>query len=160
MTDFTDYLASHEATKTDDGDTPVPELIDKPIFETPITDHLESPSLETKNWVRLIWIRPVTPKVKPTVADAERFLRNTNHDIQDFLIPRPGPLTDSRRKGEQATPRLAYDRSLERACALYICVFMPVLTFHRRLLLEFRSLKRPVWILMVRSPGQETRRGS
>ena len=48
---------------------------------------LHSRELET-------WVRLVTPTVKRALADAEQYIRDTNHTMPNFLAPaRPDPLT-------------------------------------------------------------------
>jgi hypothetical protein len=62
---------------------------DKPIFELPIRERMKLHSRELSTWIAL-----VTPTVKRAAADADQYLRDTNHSIIDFLAAaRPDPLT-------------------------------------------------------------------
>jgi hypothetical protein len=61
---------------------------DKVMFEIPLATRLSFPSGELRTWIKL-----VTPTVKQATADADKFLRLTNHTILPFLIPQPTPLT-------------------------------------------------------------------
>jgi hypothetical protein len=62
---------------------------DKPIFDMPIDERMKLKSGELSTWVRL-----VTATVKRAIADAEQYLRETNHSITAFLATaRPDPLT-------------------------------------------------------------------
>jgi hypothetical protein len=62
---------------------------DKPIFDMPIDERMKLKSGELSTWVRL-----VTTTVKRAIADAEQYLRETNHSITAFLATtRPDPLT-------------------------------------------------------------------
>jgi hypothetical protein len=70
---------------------------DKDLFAIPLETRLTFPSGEICTWIKL-----VTPTVKQAIADADKFLRLTNHRILPFLIPQPDPLTLNEQVNELA----------------------------------------------------------
>jgi hypothetical protein len=58
------------------------------MFDLPIDERMKLKSGELSTWVQL-----VTATVKRAIADAEQYLRETNHSITAFLATaRPDPL--------------------------------------------------------------------
>jgi hypothetical protein len=53
---------------------------DKDLFAIPLATRLTFPSGELRTWIKL-----VTPTVKQALADAEKFIRLTNHTILPYL---------------------------------------------------------------------------
>jgi hypothetical protein len=62
---------------------------DRIMFDIPIHERLQTSSREFETW-----IRQITPTVKECAfADADTYIRTTNHTIDTFMIPRRDPLT-------------------------------------------------------------------
>jgi hypothetical protein len=75
---------------------------DKDLFAIPLETRLTFPSSELRTWIKL-----TTPTIKQAIADADKFIRLTNHTILPFLIPRPDPLTLNEQVNElRPVPRL------------------------------------------------------
>jgi hypothetical protein len=73
---------------------------DKDLFAIPLDTRLTFGELRT-------WIKLATPTVKQAIADADKFIRLTNHTILPFLIPQPDPLTLNEQVNElRPVPRL------------------------------------------------------